>query len=120
MENENNNGDLQMKPVESYEPLDIPKLEEALNNKYMMEKLPKRWLRNTLITLGLIGVGVAGLYAYVQCSSVLDDLYGHGGAGGGFPDYHRYKTEQEVLNILITQPEYAELRQYFQLEETMH
>lgn len=116
---------LDIAPMRDYTPPSVPTLDEMRKDSVVLQKLPKRWVKNAAI---LAGVGVLSLSVLAGCADrdADDGLCGqvtvhdttssynmvfrlhHGGLG--IANYVVHLTEQEVFGIIRRGLEAAGLR----------
>jgi hypothetical protein len=118
--------DIIVKPLETYEPPNVPTLAESRKNPDFLKKLPLRWRKHAAL---LAAAGLMGAWALAGCAEpnpyikgAADDDFTYtayierdlelrmhvGGSGGAW--YVVYLTEQEMLGIIRAQLEMAGLR----------
>ena len=83
-------------PIKSYSPPKLPTLENARNNRTLLEEMPLRWKRSAAL---LTCAGVMGTWLLTAC----EHRSHHGGSG--FASYIPQQTEAEV-SAGIDNPEY--------------
>jgi hypothetical protein len=96
--------EITVKPLKTYQPPNVPTLEESRKNPGLLKKLPLRWRKKAVV---IAAAGIMGAWAFAGCTS--DDFRMHGGGSPPAPFYIVQFTEQEALEIIRLQLEAAGL-----------
>jgi len=93
---------LTMTPLADYEAPKLPTLKDAPS---LENRMPKRWQRKAVLTAA---TSILGLTALTGCRTIIPErnIYCpdlHFGGAGGAPQYVVRLTEQEVIDVILTQ-----------------